>query len=204
MTRTGEDGEDARIEEETLNFDNMGEKILNQVVTRYPGLEVFDEKITFLTEVKDSIGQMRHQVDIGWLRVQSTPLIKELEKTIQNWIEAHTKFLLDNTTKQIDNIRQFVTDVSEGIKVIPQGNTSEKEKKLLMGVMTHLRDVKTIKDKTLAQIEPMKQAILLLKKHQVKMDDDYLVSLENNKSQLIDVSEKALGPVKEAILPLQN
>lgn len=73
-----------------------------------------------------------------------------------------------------------------------------------MQVMTHLRDVKTIKDKTLAQIEPMKQAILLLKKHQVKMDDDYLVLLENNKSQLVDVSERALGPVKEAILPLQN
>jgi len=66
--------------------------------------------------------------------------------------------------------------------VIPQANTTEKEKKLLMQVMTHLRDVKTIKDKTLAQIEPMKQAILLLKKHQVKMDDDYLVLLENNKS----------------------
>jgi hypothetical protein len=94
--------------------------------------------------------------------------------------------------------------VSEGIKVIPNANNTEKEKKLLMQVMTHLRDVKTIKDKTLAQVEPMKQAILLLKKHQVKMDDDYLVLLENNKSQLIDVSEKALGPVKEAILPLQN
>jgi hypothetical protein len=33
---------------------------------------------------------------------------------------------------------------------------------------------------------------------------DYLVILENNKSQLIDVSEKALGPIKEQILPLQN
>ena len=75
-----------------------------------------------------------------------------------------------------------------------------------MGVMTHLRDVKTIKDKTLSMIEPMKQAILLLKKHQVKMEEgvDYLVILENNKSQLIDVSEKALGPIKEQILPLQN
>ena len=72
--------------------------------------------------------------------------------------------------------------------------------------MTHLRDVKTIKDKTLSMIEPMKQAILLLKKHQVKMEEgvDYLVILENNKSQLIDVSEKALGPIKEQILPLQN
>ncbi len=74
-----------------------------------------------------------------------------------------------------------------------------------MAVMTHLRDVKMIKDKTLEQIDPMKQAIILLKKHQVKMEQvDYLVILETNKSQLKEVSEKALGPVKESILPLQN
>jgi hypothetical protein len=34
-----------------------------------------------------------------------------------------------------------------------------------MKVMTHLRDVKMIKDRTLAQIEPMKQTVMLLKKH---------------------------------------
>jgi hypothetical protein len=70
--------------------------------------------------------------------------------------------------------------------------------------MTHLRDVKMIKDRTQSEIEPMKQVIALLKKHNVKMDEDFLVKLENSKTSLIDVSEKALGPVKEAILPLQN
>lgn len=73
-----------------------------------------------------------------------------------------------------------------------------------MRVMTHLRDVKMIKDRTFNEIEPMKQVIALLKKHAVKMDEDYLVKLENCKTTLVDVSEKALGPVKEAILPLQN
>lgn len=73
-----------------------------------------------------------------------------------------------------------------------------------MRVMTHLRDVKMIKDRTFNEIEPMKQVIGLLKKHQLKMDEDYLVKLENCKTQLVDVSEKALGPVKEQILPLQN
>jgi dynein heavy chain len=73
-----------------------------------------------------------------------------------------------------------------------------------MRVMTHLRDVKMIKDRTHAEIEPMKQVIALLKKHNVKMEEDFLVKLENNKTALSDVSEKALGPVKEAILPLQN
>lgn len=36
------------------------------------------------------------------------------------------------------------------------------------------------------------------------MDEDFLVKLENSKTALVEVSEKALGPVKEAILPLQN
>jgi len=36
------------------------------------------------------------------------------------------------------------------------------------------------------------------------MEEDYLVKLENSRTTLQDVSEKALGPVKEAILPLQN
>jgi dynein heavy chain len=70
--------------------------------------------------------------------------------------------------------------------------------------MTHLRDVKMIKDRTLEEIEPMKQALALMKKHNVKMDDEFGVKLENLKTQLIEVSERALGPVKEAILPLQN
>ena len=50
----------------------------------------------------------------------------------------------------------------------------------------------------------MKQTVMLLKKHGIKMEEDFLVKLENCKTQLIEVSEKALGPVKEAILPLQN
>jgi dynein heavy chain len=45
---------------------------------------------------------------------------------------------------------------------------------------------------------------MLLKKHTLKMEEDFLVKLENSKTALIEVSEKALGPVKEAILPLQN
>jgi hypothetical protein len=36
------------------------------------------------------------------------------------------------------------------------------------------------------------------------VEEDFLVKLENCKTQLVEVSERALGPVKEAILPLQN
>ena len=109
---------------------------------------------------------------------------------------------MNNTIAEIKNIEEFIADVSDGIKVLPQAADSKSDKELLMRVMTHLRDVKMIKDRTQAEIEPMKQVIGLLKKHNIKMDEDFLVKLENSKTALVDVSEKALGPVKEQILPL--
>lgn len=147
---------------------------------------------------------MKPQLDIGWVRVNSTPLIRELQKTVSEWIDAYTSFLLTNTVAEIHNIQKFIDEVGNGIKVIPESSETKREKEILMQVMTHLRDVKMIKDRTLDEVEPMKQTVMLLKKHGVKMEEDFLVRLENCKTTLVEVSEKALGPVKEAILPLQN
>jgi len=202
--RTGADDEDQKLDDELDAFNWMCQKILKGVVTRFPTLEIFDEKIAYLTTVKRQIEEMKQSVDIGWLRVNSKPLIEELKKTIEAWIQTHTSFILNNTMQQIQNINNFIHEVTEGIKVVPKSSDTAAEKAILMQVMTHLRDVKMIKDKTIEQIDPMKQAIMLMKKHQVKMEDDFLVTLETGKSQLKEISEKALGPVKESILPLQN
>lgn len=65
-------------EEEDETFKWMAEKILNGVATKKPDLEAFDEKITFLTDIKAEIHAMKTTVDIGWLRVNATPFLKEL------------------------------------------------------------------------------------------------------------------------------
>ena len=185
-------------------FDWMAEKILVGIQTKKPSLDVFDETITSLNRTRDDINALKHRVEIGWLSINASPLIKELQNTVDEWISCYTSFLLSNTIAEIKNIEAFIEDVSEGIKVIPKSADSKADKEILMRVMTHLRDVKMIKDRTHDEIEPMKQVIGLLKKHNVKMEEDFLVKLENNKTALLDVSEKALGPVKEQILPLQN
>lgn len=61
-----------------------------------------------------------------------------------------------------------------------------------------------IKDKTMSEIDPMKTTVVLLKKHGVQPEEDLLIDLENMKTRLVEVSENALGPVKEQILPLQK
>jgi len=173
--KTNADGE----QEEDETFKWMADKILLGVQTKKPDLEHFDEKITQLTKVKIQVAEMKTQDDIGWLRVNCTPLIRELSKTINEWIEAYSNFLLTNTVKEINNIQMFIDEVSHGIKNPPEFAETAKEKEHLMMVMTHLRDVKMIKDRALEQMEPMKNTIALLKKHQVKMDEDYLVKIDS-------------------------
>jgi len=75
----------------------MSSKILDGVQTRRPDLDAFDEKIYHLYQVRDSINDMKQVEDIFWLRVNSSPLIKELQKIVNEWIEMHTQFLLKNT-----------------------------------------------------------------------------------------------------------
>lgn len=190
--KINEDGE----EEEDETFKWMAEKILLNVKTKQPALEKFHEKITMLTGIKHEINDMKQTIDIGWLRVNATPLINELKTTIVLWIDTYISFLLDNTVQQIKNIEAFIAEVSGGIVDPPQTAKTQKDKDHLMKVMGHLRDVKMIKDRTLEQVGPMKATIDLLKKHRT-MDlidgEDFTVKLENSKTALVEVSEKALG-----------
>lgn len=193
---------------EIENFDAMSVKILEGVVTKQPALEVFDAEITRLYEYKSRIANMKPSADIGWLKVNSQPLIKELQTIINNWIDRFTSYLYDNTTKQLANIQGFIKNVSSGIKVLPKDLTTDRDKQLLTKVMTHLRDVTQIKDQTIERFPILRDTIQLLKKHNVDVSVskgvDLLVTIENNKTELNDTADNALGPVKEAILPLQS
>jgi len=121
--------EEEQIEEEIESFDAMSTKILDGVTTRQPSLEMFDEKISQLHEVKARIADMKPSSDIGWLRVNSQPLINSLKQIVNQWIERFTSFLLNNTTTQLKNINSFLTEVSEGIKELPPAALSaEKDK----------------------------------------------------------------------------
>lgn len=75
---------------------------------------------------------MKSSNDIGWLRINSTPLIRELQKTVSEWVEAYSSFLLNNTITEITNIQKFIDEVSNGIKVLPEGSETKREKELLM------------------------------------------------------------------------
>jgi gas vesicle protein len=200
--------EDEQVELEIENFDAMSRKVLDGVITKQPSLEIFDAEITKLYDYKQRIQRIPATADIGWLKVNSSPLIKELSTIINSWIERYTSYLYDNTTKQMNNIQGFVNEVQSGIKVIPKDLATERDKQLLTKVMTHLRDVTQIKDQTVERFPSLRDTIQLLKKHNVDVNVskgvDLLVTIENSRTALEDTADNALGPIKEAILPLQS
>jgi dynein heavy chain, axonemal len=112
--KINQDGE----QEEDETFKWMAEKILKGIQTKKPNLELFDEKITQLNRIKQQISEMKTSIDIGWIRVNSNPLIKQLTSTVTEWIEAYTSFLFNNTVSEITNIQKFIDEVGNGIKVI--------------------------------------------------------------------------------------
>jgi len=118
--RDGEDQDTDWYDEEMDSFKAMAEKILHGVNTRNPSLNAFDEKITFLHEQQQNISKIKKTQDIGWIKVNSQPLINDLEKLIDSWINKFTQYLLHSTKRQLFNIRKFITDVNNGLKELPQ------------------------------------------------------------------------------------
>ena len=108
----------------------------------------------------------------------------------------------------MNNIQNFVNEVQSGIKVLPKDLNTDRDKQLLTKVMTHLRDVTQIKEQTVERFPNLRDTIQLLKKHNVDVNVskgvDLLVTIENSRTALEDTSDNALGPIKEAILPLQS
>jgi hypothetical protein len=102
----------------------------------------------------------------------------------------------------LKNIENWTKEVDEGISVLPSKDIEQfkkkqqKEKKILITVMTHLRDVKQIKDITLNLFPGMKDTIHLLKKHieHVEMEPnvDYNLKCDTAKMFLTEVSDKAM------------
>jgi hypothetical protein len=72
---------------------------------------------------------------------------------------------MENFKNKLKNIESWTKEVHEGISSLPKQQAegvkvrSEKEKKLLITVMTHLRDVKQIKENTVEQFAPMRDTI---------------------------------------------
>ncbi|CAG9311235.1 unnamed protein product [Blepharisma stoltei] len=174
--------------------------IFEGVTMRIPELKLFDEKITQLKNIQVKISSVVSPHDIAWLRINVEPLKVALTNKVVRWTKVYTDFLLKNATGLMRNLTKFIEMVLKGIELKDPENIPKDD---LMKIMSHVRDVRTIKDICDNIFVPMRENITLLKKHGVQMEGDLITKIEDQKTKWEDLKLK-VNEVKAVILPHQT
>lgn len=172
---------------------------------RIPDLAKFDAEITRYKELGETIAALKSPVDIGWLRVNTSPIKAALASVVAAWVQLFTSHLQAFVSDTSNEMATFISTVSSGL----EEDVSPELPGTLKRCMAFIRDVRKTRFIRKAMIVPLRKAATLLKKHGVAVDDikvgetavsEYLEQADLKVEQCIN---KTFAK-KETIFPLQT
>ena len=132
-----------------------------------PDLAAFDAEITKYRELAELIGSLRTPTDIGFLRVNSSPIKFNLSSLASSWAALFVNHLVEYVSGAVADLHGFIATVETGLSENVGDGCS---KAALQRCMTHIRDVRKCRYVKKAAIIPLRKAVALLKKHGVSVD----------------------------------
>jgi dynein heavy chain len=181
-------------------------KIVTEAGTVLLDLEKFDAEIKRYEAVQKDVKTFKSPSDIGWLRVNITPVKEKLYSYAENWIKLFTAHMMTSTTSNMENLHNFMNVVTDGLDTeVPE---KSEDNVALMEVMAHIRDVRIKNDYVSDILQPQKDAVSLLKKHGYDVNgvnvagrdlQDYLEEVKMSWEMVY----KKMFKKKEDILPMQ-
>jgi dynein heavy chain len=134
---------------------------------KFIDLARYNEEIEKYETIRKKVHRIESPVDVTWLRVDTNPIKQALVSVLGTWIHQFTTKLKNHLVESLVGIDEFVDKANAGLdKEVQEGN-----KEQLMDVMRAIRDVKNATDSTIAQFEPLKECVSLLKTHGVDISD---------------------------------
>ena len=174
--------------------------------TRLLNLQKFDDAIDKFTAIKESVSRFQSPLDIGWLRVDTTPIKLHVANHATRWINKYTSYLLGTVTEIMTDLNNFMQNVTSGLdKEVGEGL---QRNDTLMSVMSDIRDVRKKIKVVKELIGPQRECMIILKKHGVdifgslvagKNIQDFIEELPLTWEAVVKKSFQK----KEEILPLQ-
>lgn len=190
--------------------DKEFEKFLNDATeeayeTKVPVFEKFDTEITKYSQIRDTITHLTSPTDIGWLRVNSLPIKQALITCVTRWIYLYTRYLESYVLDTLNNLETFIGNVNTGLAQ----EVNEGDKETLRSVMGSIRDVRARDEQTKACFDPLRDAVNLLKKHNINLEGQ-MIDGKDVVTYLDEAPVKWQNTVngsykkKEEIMPYQN
>ena len=138
-------------------------KIVTESGTVLMDIAKFDAAIKKYEDVQKNVKTFKSPYDIGWLRVNITPVKEKLFAFAEQWINMFTKHMMETTTSTMENLNTFMVDVSKGLeREVPENSDDNTD---LMAVMADIRDVRIKNDFVADILEPQKLCVATLKAH---------------------------------------
>ncbi len=143
---------------------------LSESGLRRVDLAKFDEEMNRLNQIKEEVASLKTPTNIGWLKVDSTPIKENIVYWVQKWLHQYTGYLRDDVITKLQALRIFIIQTRVGLeRTVSTGDTET-----LMSVMGHIRDVRCRMDETAEMLQPLKEIVNLLKLHRVDIEDEVL------------------------------
>lgn len=197
-----------------LDRDQVFSEFLNVAVLRksvsgivFYDLDKFDEEITKYKSVLALVMEQETTTEIAWLRILANPIQRQLVDKINKWKWKFTSHLYDDIVEKLSNLFTFMEVATKGLQQVVE----DGDKDALMNVMKHIGSIRKRRDDIGELFEPLKETILLLKRHQVGVEDaqigeppqnlmDFLSNAPMQWDQLVNAAFKK----REDIVSFQN
>jgi dynein heavy chain len=126
-------------------------------------LKKYDDAITKYEGVREQIQQLQSPMDVGWLRINTSPIKSQLIGWTSRWIDIFTGALKSTLVNKLVALDKFMQSVNKGLdREVLEGSAG---KETLMHVMEDIRDVRKAMDVTAEMFVPLQKTLNTLKDH---------------------------------------
>ena len=130
-------------------------------------LERFEERILYYRDIAAELGEKRSPVDIGWLKVNASPIKVALQSWANRWVTTFTHFLYHDVTRKLHSLEQLMTEVNEGLTTEVVAGDSATLKR----VLGYIHSIRSQEKSTMRVFQPLRDCVSLLKKYGKNLDE---------------------------------
>ncbi|XP_071959570.1 uncharacterized protein [Antedon mediterranea] len=162
-----------------------------------PSLDMFDAEIDVYRRSRDEIGNIMDYTDVGWLRVDMTPIKQVLTTYTNRWMWTFIKYLSDQVTDMLQDLDDFLKRTEPEIESI---TGEERDTASFMKMMRLFNKVSAKQQEMDGKFTAMNRTVLLIKKyghtlpHTTQKLFEAAPSRWNNLKTKVSLAKQRLGP----------
>jgi len=191
----------AFLKADGINRSDKGDQEDHQVddFGELPNLEAFAKKIGHFKEVNNQIDNTKTPCQVGWLRIDASPLKQALTTWCSKWSHTFTSYLDNQIVAKVENLANFMEGVDVELADFPKKGDLDHLKRML-GVI-HL--VRSRQESTLEMFKPLNEIIKFLQVRDVEVSEKHIKMLEVMPQKWESLVDKVFR-TKEQVNPLQD